>query len=253
MSTVPTAREMGRAPKSSMKRPPPKAATKSHVMRARCPKRADTRSDTTPPDGRDTRLSRPEMEAMPPPRVWLMLKWFCRKVGRLGGKGGGGVGGRVGDAHGRGAAQAAGHSSGPGAVTNGLRPSPNPSPSPLCPPTPAHLEEFGQHVVHSDLDTKRCAVHRHQHKGAVVQDGGPPGGPALKEWWRAGGWAGGRVGGWAGGRVGGWAGGRAGGGAGWRVGNGRWVVGGGARAPGRERRRPRCPTHSSPPTHPTPH
>ena len=68
----------GRIPNSSMNRPPRKAVAKSHVMRARWPNWADARSDTTPPEGRDTTLSRPETAAMPPPRVWESEKWFWK-------------------------------------------------------------------------------------------------------------------------------------------------------------------------------
>jgi hypothetical protein len=52
-----------------MKTPPPNAVAKSHEMRERWPKRDDRRSEKIPPEGLETMLRRPEMEARPPPTV----------------------------------------------------------------------------------------------------------------------------------------------------------------------------------------
>ena len=57
----------------SMERPPPNAATRSHVMRERWPKRAERRSEKMPPEGLETTLRRPETEAMPPPTGWELF------------------------------------------------------------------------------------------------------------------------------------------------------------------------------------
>ena len=68
----------GTRPKTSMKTPPLNAVAKSHEMRERWPKRDDRRSEKIPPEGLETMLRRPEMEARPPPTGWE-LRLFARK------------------------------------------------------------------------------------------------------------------------------------------------------------------------------